>query len=215
MHNSPYFPRKAEDKLFIYCFFTSYFTECYCCPPSNITSFISKGHDQRVYCFLTSYSCKCFYCCPSNTTISICEGLDQRVYCFLTSYSPKCFCCDPSNSTIFISKGLDQRDYCFLTSYFTKYICSTLSNKAVDSLIAGFGTRETKDCQNAVFIAMKLFNLDLPLEYKGMGRLGVECLDLYCIISNLRLYKSIILTHFVYDSIYPHSINNELIFSDA
>ena len=54
----------------------------------------------------------------------------------------------------------------------------------IDSLIAGFGTRETNDCQNAVFIAMKLFNLDLPLEYKGMGRLGVECLRLYCVLRN-------------------------------
>jgi len=59
----------------------------------------------------------------------------------------------------------------------------------IDSLIAGFGTRETKDCQNAVFIAKELFNLDLPLEYKGMGRVGVECLRLYCILENGRHLK--------------------------
>ena len=59
----------------------------------------------------------------------------------------------------------------------------------IDSLIAGFGTRETKDCQNAVFISKELFNLDLPLEYKGMGRVGVECLRLYCILENGRHLK--------------------------
>ena len=56
---------------------------------------------------------------------------------------------------------------------------------AVDSFIGGFGTKETEDCQNAVFIAKELFNLDLPLEYKGMGRVGVECLDLYCILEDV------------------------------
>ena len=50
---------------------------------------------------------------------------------------------------------------------------------AIDSFIGGFGTRETKDAQNALFIAKKLFNLDLPLEFRGMGRVGVECLRLY------------------------------------
>ncbi len=50
---------------------------------------------------------------------------------------------------------------------------------AVNSFIAGFGNRETKDAQNALFIAKELFNLNLPLEFKGMGRCGVECLDLY------------------------------------
>ena len=50
---------------------------------------------------------------------------------------------------------------------------------AIDSFIGGFGTRETEDSQNALFIAKKLFNLDLPLEFRGMGRVGVECLDLY------------------------------------
>ncbi|KYK34356.1 MAG: hypothetical protein AYK19_12270 [Theionarchaea archaeon DG-70-1] len=60
----------------------------------------------------------------------------------------------------------------------------------IDSHVAGFGTRKTEDCQNAVFIAMKLFNLDLPLEYKGMGRVGVECLRLYCILRNdLYIYQ--------------------------
>lgn len=49
----------------------------------------------------------------------------------------------------------------------------------IDSFVGGFGTRETEDAQNAFFIAKKLFDLDLPLEFRGMGRLGVECLDLY------------------------------------
>ena len=49
----------------------------------------------------------------------------------------------------------------------------------LDSFISGFGTRETEDAQNAVFIAIRLFNLDLQLEFRGMGRVGVECLDLY------------------------------------
>jgi len=49
----------------------------------------------------------------------------------------------------------------------------------LNSFIGGFGTRETKDAQNALFIAKKLFSLDLPLEFRGMGRVGVECLRLY------------------------------------
>ncbi|MBU7046896.1 MAG: hypothetical protein HXS54_10735 [Theionarchaea archaeon] len=47
------------------------------------------------------------------------------------------------------------------------------------SFVSGFGKREIKDGQNAIFIAKELFNLDLPLKFKGMGRVGVECLRLY------------------------------------
>ena len=47
------------------------------------------------------------------------------------------------------------------------------------SFIGGFGTREIKDAQNALFIAKELFSVDLQLEFRGMGRCGVECLDLY------------------------------------
>ena len=47
------------------------------------------------------------------------------------------------------------------------------------SLVAGFGNRELNDAQNAVFIADKLFNFELALKWKGMGRVGVECLNLY------------------------------------
>ena len=50
---------------------------------------------------------------------------------------------------------------------------------AIDSFIGGFGTRETEDAQNALFIARELFNIYLPLEFRGMGRVGVECLRLY------------------------------------
>jgi hypothetical protein len=57
---------------------------------------------------------------------------------------------------------------------------------AVDSFIAGLGNRETKDAQNGLFIAIELFNLDLPFEYKGMGRRGVECLRLYRILRNAK-----------------------------
>ena len=60
---------------------------------------------------------------------------------------------------------------------------------AIYSFIGGFGTREAKDSQNAVFIAKELFNLDLPLEYKGMGRRGVECLDLYRILRTAEPHK--------------------------
>lgn len=42
------------------------------------------------------------------------------------------------------------------------------------SFVSGFGTREIKDAQNAIFVAKELFNLDLPLKFKGMGRVGVE-----------------------------------------
>ena len=55
---------------------------------------------------------------------------------------------------------------------------------AVDSFVAGFGKREYADGQNALFIAINLFNLDLPFEFKGMGRRGVECLRLYRILRN-------------------------------
>jgi hypothetical protein len=57
---------------------------------------------------------------------------------------------------------------------------------AVNSFIGGFGTREAKDGQNAVFIAKELFSLDFPFEYKGMGRRGVECLRLYRILRNAK-----------------------------
>ena len=57
---------------------------------------------------------------------------------------------------------------------------------AVDGFIAGLGNRETKDAQNGLFIAIELFNLDLPFEYKGMGRRGVECLRLYRILRNAK-----------------------------
>ena len=60
---------------------------------------------------------------------------------------------------------------------------------AVNSFIAGFGNRETKDAQNALFIAKELFNIDLPLEYKGMGRRGVECLRLYRILRNAKPHQ--------------------------
>lgn len=60
---------------------------------------------------------------------------------------------------------------------------------AVNSFIAGFGTRETKDAQNALFIAKELFNLDLPFKYKGMGRSGVECLRLYRILRNVKPHQ--------------------------
>lgn len=57
---------------------------------------------------------------------------------------------------------------------------------AIDSFIGGFGNRETEDAQNAVFIAKELFNIDLPLEFRGMGRCGVECLDLYFILEDAK-----------------------------
>ena len=60
---------------------------------------------------------------------------------------------------------------------------------AVYSFIAGFGTRETRDVHNALFIAKNLFNLDLPLEYRGMGRLGVESIELYGIRKNVKPYQ--------------------------
>ncbi|KYK37699.1 MAG: hypothetical protein HXS46_07560 [Theionarchaea archaeon] len=60
---------------------------------------------------------------------------------------------------------------------------------AVNSFIAGFGNRETKDAQNALFIVKELFNLDLPLEFKGMGRCGVECLRLYRILRNAKPHQ--------------------------
>lgn len=60
---------------------------------------------------------------------------------------------------------------------------------AIYSFIAGFGTRETEDSQNALFIARELFSLDLPLRFKGMGRVGVECLRLYSILEGAKPHQ--------------------------
>ncbi|KYK37426.1 MAG: hypothetical protein HXS48_23835 [Theionarchaea archaeon] len=59
----------------------------------------------------------------------------------------------------------------------------------VYSFFAGFGTRETRDKHNALFIAKELFNLDLQLEFKGMGRCGVESIELYGVWKNVKPYQ--------------------------
>ncbi|MBU7043892.1 MAG: hypothetical protein HXS47_09905 [Theionarchaea archaeon] len=54
------------------------------------------------------------------------------------------------------------------------------------SFVAGFGNRDDADINNAIFIAMELQGLDLPLDFKGAGRLGVESLRLYGILPNVK-----------------------------
>lgn len=57
---------------------------------------------------------------------------------------------------------------------------------AIYSFIAGFGDRDTADTSNAVFIAKELFKMNLPLEFRGAGRLGVESLELYGILRDAK-----------------------------
>ena len=60
---------------------------------------------------------------------------------------------------------------------------------AIDSFIAGFENNDITDASNAVFIANELFNMDLPLEFRGAGRLGVESLELYGILEDAEPQK--------------------------
>ena len=57
---------------------------------------------------------------------------------------------------------------------------------AVNSFIAGFGNRNDMDINNAIFIAIELQQLNLPLVFKGAGRLGVESPKLYRILRDAR-----------------------------
>ncbi len=56
----------------------------------------------------------------------------------------------------------------------------------INSLIAGFGDRDVAHTSNMVFIAKELFNVSLPLELRGAGRLGVESLELYGILQDAK-----------------------------
>jgi len=58
----------------------------------------------------------------------------------------------------------------------------------IDSFIAGFGEKNNSDTSNAIFIANELFKIGLPLKWKGAGRLGIECLDLYSILEDVIPY---------------------------
>ena len=57
---------------------------------------------------------------------------------------------------------------------------------AIGSFVAGFGNRDDPDINNAIFIAVRLQCLDLPLDFKGAGRLGVESLRLYGILPDMK-----------------------------
>lgn len=52
----------------------------------------------------------------------------------------------------------------------------------VGSFIAGFGNRSSLDVNNAVYIAMEVQSLDLPLVFEEAERLGVESTRLYGIL---------------------------------
>jgi hypothetical protein len=56
----------------------------------------------------------------------------------------------------------------------------------IESFVAGFGDRNSMDINNAAFIAKELLNLNLPLEFRGAGRLGVKSLELYGILEDIR-----------------------------
>lgn len=57
----------------------------------------------------------------------------------------------------------------------------------IESFIAGFGKRESSiDIYNALFIAKELQVLSLPIEFKGLGRLGVESPKLYRILRDAK-----------------------------
>ncbi len=59
----------------------------------------------------------------------------------------------------------------------------------LDSFIAGFGNRDNPDVNNAVFIANELFNMELPLEWRGAGRQGILSLRLYGMIEEVEPQK--------------------------
>jgi hypothetical protein len=56
----------------------------------------------------------------------------------------------------------------------------------VESFVAGFGKRDDADINNAVFIAVELQGLDVPLDFKGAGRHGVESPRLYRILRDAK-----------------------------
>ena len=55
---------------------------------------------------------------------------------------------------------------------------------AIESFIAGLGNENTKDINNAVFIAKELLDLNVPLDFRGAGRHGVKSLKLYRILED-------------------------------
>jgi hypothetical protein len=56
----------------------------------------------------------------------------------------------------------------------------------IESFVAGLGDRNSMDINNAAFIAKELLNMNLPLEFRGAGRLGVKSLELYGILEDIR-----------------------------
>ena len=57
--------------------------------------------------------------------------------------------------------------------------------ETLDSFVAGFGNRDNPDTNNAAFIARELFNMELPLKFRGAGRHGVESLKLYGMLEDV------------------------------
>jgi hypothetical protein len=59
----------------------------------------------------------------------------------------------------------------------------------IGSFVVGFGKRSSIDVNNAVFIAEKMKELDLQLDFEEAGRLGVESTRLYGILRKARPEK--------------------------
>ena len=50
---------------------------------------------------------------------------------------------------------------------------------AVGSFIEGFGRKDEIDINNAIFIAKRLLDFDIPLDFEDGGGFGIESLELY------------------------------------
>ena len=56
----------------------------------------------------------------------------------------------------------------------------------MESFVAGLGDKNKIDINNAVFIAKELLDLNVHLDYRGAGRHGVKCLELYVILEDIK-----------------------------
>ena len=64
-------------------------------------------------------------------------------------------------------------------TYFSKEGNISEMYDILDSFLPGFGKRDKKDINNAVFIVNELFNLGLSLKWRGAGCQGIQSLKLY------------------------------------
>lgn len=56
---------------------------------------------------------------------------------------------------------------------------------SIESFMEGFKKENEVDINNGIFIAKKLLNFEIPLDFRDGGRLGIESLDLYSLFDEI------------------------------